>query len=518
MERFYITTAIDYANGSPHLGHAYEKVLTDVIARHRRLTGRKVHFLTGIDEHGQKVVQTAEKAGTTPEALTARVAPLFIDLCKRLEISNDDFIRTSEERHKQVVRRILQDLHDKGDIYKDTYRGYYSVRQEQFVLEKEKVDGLWPEIYGEVVEIEEENYFFRLSTYQDWLIDFLKTETFVYPAYRQKQVLEFLREPINDLCISRPRSRLSWGIPIPFDEDFVTYVWFDALINYISAVGYGTDRFSEHWPVDFHVIGKDILVPAHAVYWPIMLKAIGVPLPKHFLVHGWWHLSGQKMSKSTGITIDPIELTNTFGADALRYFFVREMTVGQDSDFTEERFLTRYTSDLGNDLGNLLSRLLNMGSRYCDGVVPAATVIEEPEKTLRSAAAEAIATTREHFEGFLFHSGLEAIFQFIRATNRYAEVRAPWKLAKSSDPADRAVLDSSLANIAEGLRLAAHLLAPVMPASSRKILLHLGQPEDPSWEPDCLVWGNLASGATLGEKTILFPRIDPNPAPATPAS
>ena len=349
MKTFTLTTAIDYANGSPHIGHAYEKVLSDVICRHRRLQGDEVYFLTGLDEHGQKVQQSARKQGVEPQAFCDKVAEEFQRLCAVMLISNDDFIRTTEPRHKDVVRAILQKLHDQGEIYQAEYSGYYSPRQEQFLQEKDKVDGRWPEIFGEVVEITEKNYFFKLSAYQDWLIDFLKTqEDFIFPRFRQKQVLEFLKEPLNDLCISRPKERLEWGIPLPFDEDYVTYVWFDALTNYISAPGYGTDKFETRWPADFHVIGKDILVPPHAVYWPIMLKASGVELPRHLLVHGWWNLSGQKMSKSAGNIVNPFELAEKFGPDALRYFFIREMTVGQDSDFTVEQFLTRYTDDLGN--------------------------------------------------------------------------------------------------------------------------------------------------------------------------
>ncbi|HSH09919.1 MAG TPA: class I tRNA ligase family protein, partial [Oceanipulchritudo sp.] len=464
MKNFYITTAIDYANGAPHLGHAYEKVLTDVVARYRRLIGDKVYFLTGIDEHGQKVTQTAQTLGKTPEELTNEVAPMFVDLCRRLNISNDDFIRTTEKRHKDVVCSILQDLFDRGEIYKGSYKGYYSVRQEQFVLEKERTeDGSWPEIYGEVVEIEEENYFFRLSAYQDWLIEFLQENSFVVPAFRQKQVLEFLKEPVNDLCISRPKSRLSWGIELPFDSEYVTYVWFDALINYISAIGYGTDKFSENWPVDYHVIGKDILVPAHSVYWPAMLKAAGVELPKALLVHGWWHVGGQKMSKSTGLKIDPIEFADTYGADALRYFLTREMNVGQDSDFTLELFLGRYSADLANTLGNLVSRLLNMAGRNFPEGLQAATVEEDPEKELKGLWEETREIVLPAYAQFQFHYALEKTFTFITGLNRYAEVRAPWKLAKSEDPADKARLATTLANLAEGLRLANVFLKPVMP-------------------------------------------------------
>ena len=383
-KKFYITTAIDYANGSPHLGHAYEKVLTDVLARYRRLRGEAVHFVTGLDEHGQKVQMSARDAGLEPQEICDRVAKEFQGLCQRLNISNDDYIRTTETRHKKVVQSVLQDLYDRGEIYKAEYSGYYSQRQEQFVTEKEKVDGQWPEIYGEVEEVIETNYFFKLAQHQDWLIETIQNnEALIYPRFRSADVLQFLKEPLNDLCISRPRERLQWGIELPFDSEYVTYVWFDALVNYITAAGYGTDTYVDHWPADFHVIGKDILVPPHAVYWPIMLHALGLELPRHFLVHGWWLSSGAKMSKSTGDVVNPLDLIEQHGADAFRYFVTREMNVGQDSEFSLERFTARYNSDLANDLGNLLSRLLNMGGRYTEGLVPEATIDEAPEKELK---------------------------------------------------------------------------------------------------------------------------------------
>lgn len=506
MKNFYITTAIDYANGAPHLGHAYEKVLTDVVARYRRLLGDSVHFLTGIDEHGQKVTQTAEALGKTSEELTNELAPLFVAMCEKLNISNDDFIRTTEERHKTVVRTILQDLFDRGEIYKGSYKGFYSVRQEQFVLEKERnEDGSWPEIYGEVVEIEEENYFFKLGSYQEWLIQFLKENAFVVPAFRQKQVLEFLKEPVNDLCISRPKSRLSWGIELPFDSDYVTYVWFDALINYISAIGYGTDDFEKNWPVDFHVIGKDILVPSHSVYWPAMLKAIGVEPPKALLVHGWWHIGGAKMSKSTGTKIDPVEFAETYGADALRYFLTREMSVGQDSDFTQELFLGRYNADLANNLGNLVSRLLNMAGRSFPDGLASATITEDPEAELKAGWEKCREEVLVAYEQFQFHSALEKTFAFITSLNRYAEIRAPWKLAKSEEEKDQQLLATTLANLAEGLRLANAFLKPVMPEISDKISGLLGQDPVERWEGQ-LEWSERLNGQVLGGKTILFPR------------
>jgi methionyl-tRNA synthetase len=509
MKDFYITTAIDYANGPPHLGHAYEKVLTDVVARVQRLEGNTVHFLTGIDEHGQKVTQTAEKLGKTAAELTEELAPLFRQLCTKLNISNDDFIRTTEDRHKQVVQGILQDLWDRGEIYKGTYKGFYSVRQEQFVLEKEREeDGSWPELFGEVIEIEEENYFFRLGSYQQWLVEWLQSSSFVFPAFRQRQVLAFLKDPVNDLCISRPKSRLDWGIPFPFDEDYVTYVWFDALINYISAIGYGQPAFEKYWPADYHVIGKDILVPSHSVYWPAMLKAIGIEPPKALLVHGWWHVGGQKMSKSTGLKIDPVEFADRYGTDPLRYYLVREMSVGQDSDFTQELFLSRYGADLANNLGNLVSRLLNMAGRNYPGGLPAAELAEAAENDLRQAWETARPEIHKAYLEFQYHLALEKTFAFITAINRYAEVRAPWKLAKSEDAADQARLATCLAHMAEALRLGTVFLKPVMPETADRIHGLLGCSPVEEWASE-LDWTDRLCGTVLGEKTILFPRIVP---------
>jgi len=503
MKKFFITTAIDYANGSPHLGHAYEKVLTDVIARFRRLMGDEVFFLTGLDEHGQKVQQSARARGIAPQTFVDELAVEFQELCRRLDISNDDFIRTTQERHKAVVRRILQELYDKGEIYKADYKGFYSTRQEQFLQEKDRnEDGSWPEIFGEVTEITETNYFFKLQKYQQWLIDYIRShDDFIIPRFRQKQVLEFLSEPLNDLCISRPRERLEWGIPLPFDEAFVTYVWFDALLNYYSGVA---DK-PGFWPADFHVIGKDILVPPHAVYWPIMLKAAGLEPPKALLVHGWWSINGAKMSKSTGNFIEPVAFAEQYGVDALRYFLIREMSIGQDSDFSLQQFLNRYNAELANDLGNLVNRTLNMTNRYCGAVVPAAGSAGEPESELKAlwekTRDEVIALNEE----FQFHTGLERAFGFIRAINRYAEQRAPWKLAKSEDPADRATLETTLATMAEALRLAVALLEPVMPRAAGRVAELLGASRDGAWR-ERLAWGDSLAGAKVGKTAILFPR------------
>ncbi|MCC5790312.1 MAG: methionine--tRNA ligase [Opitutales bacterium] len=512
-KNFYITTAIDYANGKPHLGHAYEKVLTDVVARFRRLKGDTVHFLTGLDEHGQKVQQTARKMGIEPQELCDEAAGDFQSLCRDLNISNNDYIRTTEERHKVVVRSLLQKLWDEGQIYEAEYEGFYSTRAEQFLQEKDKVNGAWPEEFGEVVEISEKNYFFRLSNYQDWLVEFLRErEDFIFPRYRQKDVLEFLKEPINDLCISRPKERLEWGISLPFDEAYVTYVWFDALTNYISAVGYGEDRFAENWPVDFHVIGKDIMIPPHAVYWPIMLKACGIEPPKHLLVHGWWLKSGSKMAKSTGNIVNPLDLIEEFGADAFRYFVTREMNVGQDSDFSLDLFLRRYNSDLANDFGNLVSRALNMSQRYLKGVMPTEPVIKEEEKTLREDWETTCRETLKLFEGMQFHSGLERVFQFVRGLNRYAEQRTPWKRAKSEDPEDRALVETCLFHMVEGIRLSALLLSPVIPGTAEKVGNLLGENLVAQWGDD-LSWSDRLAGREIGKPVILFPRPKPNEAP-----
>ncbi|MEO5960357.1 MAG: methionine--tRNA ligase [Opitutaceae bacterium] len=512
MKSFYITTAIDYVNGSPHLGHAYEKVLTDVIARFRRQMGDRVYFLTGTDEHGQKVQASARKQGVEPLAFADRVSEEFRALLKRLNITNNDFIRTTEARHKKVVRDILQQLFDKGEIYLAEYRGFYSTRQEQFLQEKDRLpDGTWPEIFGEVTEIVEPNYFFKLRQYQDWLVGFLNEHPdFIFPRYRQKQVLEFLKEPLNDLCISRPKERLEWGISLPFDENYVTFVWFDALVNYYSAV---VDKPGT-WPATWHVIGKDILVPPHAVYWPIMLHAAGLPTPKGLLVHGWWMTGGAKMSKSTGNALNPLDLVDEFGVDAFRYFLIREMNVGQDSDFTREQFLVRYNSELANNLGNLVNRTLNMTTKFAGGVLPAAEVTEEAERELH----ELWTKTRDEIlplcEGFQFHTALERTMAFATATNAYIDKRAPWKLGKSSEAKDQALLRTALATMAEALRLAVAAMQHVTPATTEKINSVLGYVPTPggAWSEE-LNWGEKLNGAKVAGALVLFPRPEKPAAP-----
>jgi methionyl-tRNA synthetase len=401
---------------------------------------------------------------------------------------------------------VLQQLFDKGEIYRAEYKGFYSTRQEQFLQEKDRTpDGSWPELVGEVTEIVESNYFFKLKQYQSWLVDFLTQHPdFIFPRYRQTQVLEFLKEPLNDLCISRPRERLEWGIPLPFDEGYVTYVWFDALLNYYSAVA---DKPGV-WPATFHVIGKDILVPPHAVYWPIMLHAAGLPLPGGIIAHGWWLQRGAKMSKSTGNALNPLDLVTEFGADAFRYFLIREMNVGQDSDFTREQFLVRYNSELANNLGNLVNRTLNMTTRFAGGTVPAAEAGEELEQRLRALWDR----TRDEFiplcEGFQFHTALERAMVFLTETNAYIEQRAPWKLGKSADPADAARLRTALATMAEALRLAVALIQHVTPSTTAKINAVLGYTPGATWREE-LNWGARLAGSKVAPALVLFPRPTP---------
>ena len=504
MKSFYITTAIDYVNGSPHLGHAYEKVLTDVIARIRRMMGDDVYFLTGVDEHGQKVQQSAQKKGIPPQEFCDQTSAEFQAILPKLNITNNDFIRTTEERHKKVVRAILQQLFDKGEIYQAEYQGYYSTRQEQFLQNKDRnEDGTWPEIFGEVSEITESNYFFKLKNYQQWLIDFLtENENFIFPKFRQKQVLEFLKEPINDLCISRPKERLEWGIPLPFDENYVTYVWFDALVNYYSAVA---DKPGV-WPPAYHVIGKDILVPPHAVYWLIMLKAAGIELPGGIIAHGWWSTNGDKMSKSTGNAVEPIAFVDQYGADAMRYFMMREMTVGQDSDFSDTQFQARYNSELANNLGNLVNRTLNMTNRFADAKIPTAGPEEEPETELKQLWASTQAEVTDLWTKFQFNTALERTMSFVTATNAYIEKRAPWKLGKSTEEADHVLLRTALATMAESLRLAATLLQPVTPGVTEKIYGVLGHTPGEVWS-DELAWDGRLADRPVDKSLVLFPRI-----------
>lgn len=509
---FFITTAIDYVNGRPHLGHAYEKVLTDFLARYHRRSGHSVFFLTGVDEHGLKVQQSAQKEGVDPQNWCDRNAALFRALYDRLGVSYDDFIRTTEPRHKNTVRLILQRLYEAGEIYAGHYEGYYSTKQEQFLTEKEMVDGKFPEAYGEVIRLQEPVYFFRLEKHRAWLRETLQQNPdFIFPSFRTREVLGALEEPIGDLCISRPKSRLSWGIPLPFDEEQVTYVWFDALINYISAPGYDGQTIDPRWPA-IHVIGKDILVPAHAVYWPIMLRALHLPLPRRLIVHGFWLRNQEKMSKSLGNVVDPLDVIEVYGPDAFRYFVLREMALGQDADFSPEQFHQRYQSELGNNLGNLINRAVSMLHRYRGGRLHApAPETETPAETdLHADVLDAIRAYRGGVQKLQLHIALADLWRGITRANQYAETTAPWKLAK--DPSQAARLDRVLHELTAALVLLLGELEPLMPFTVARAQAQLGglSLPDGRGEP---VWPSLPIDHPMGTPEPLFPRIESQPAP-----
>ena len=522
MSKYYITTPIYYVNDRPHIGHAYTTILADVLARYHRLMGDDTWFLTGTDEHGQKVEAAARRRGIPPREHVDQAVGPFRDLWQKLEITHDDFIRTTEPRHEEIVQRILQDLYDRGEIYRDEYHGWYCVSDERFFTAKELTDHKCPECGREVEEIRETNYFFRMSAYQGWLIEHIREyPEFIQPDFRRNETLGFLRNPLQDLCISRPKSRLNWGIELPFDRDYVTYVWFDALVNYISAVGYGRDEATfAYWPADCHLIGKDILT-THTVYWPTMLKAIGLPMPRTIFAHGWWLSGEKKMGKSLGNVVDPMDMIDRYGVDAFRYFLIAAMVLGQDASFTEESFITRYNADLANDLGNLLSRWLQMTGKYCDGRVPDGAgdgPAGETERELWAAVQAAVDGMAGGVRDMKLDKGLADCLNAVRATNRYLELRQPWVQAKAPD---RSPLHTTLYSAAEALRVAAGLLYPVMPQKMSEVRVALGLPAgEPSLER-LREWGGVRPGAPISRRPPLFPRIPvavPASAPAEPAA
>ena len=519
-KRFYITTAIDYVNGQPHLGHAYEKIVTDVIARARRSLGQEVFFLTGLDEHGQKVQQAAQAEGKPPQVYCDALAAQWQAFAQKLGIANNDFVRTTQPRHKAVVQAMLTKLHAQGDLYKAPYRGWYSWKEETFLTEKDRrPDGTFDPSWGEVKELIEENWYFRMAKHQPWLIEYIEANpTFVQPDSRRNEVLGFLKsQTLEDLCISRPAARLNWGIPLPFDPDYVNYVWFDALTNYYSVpvalgdaeaaaplAGFYPSEISNLkseirlWPADIHVIGKDI-VRFHAVYWPIMLKAAGIPLPKQVLVHGWWQKDGEKMSKTTGNVVDPVAVIEEWGLDAFRYYVLRELDIGPDGNWTDAGFRARYQAELANGLGNLVNRSLSMLKRYRGGVVPAR------HDELANAAGKVWADTKALLEQSQLQAALLSIWSLVTRANQYVDQTAPFKLAK--DPARASRLDEVLYNLVETCRVLAVLLWPFLPGTAAKVYAQLGL----SGEPDrfaASAWGGLPAGHKIGEPAPLFPRKD----------
>jgi methionyl-tRNA synthetase len=548
-DSFFITTAIDYTNGAPHIGHAYEKVLADVIARYQRMAGREVFFLTGVDQHGQKVQQSAEKQGIAPQEFVDGVTAKFIALWEKLDVQYDAWAATTLERHKTSVRSNLQTLWDDKYpgtgksrwLYKKTQRGFYSVRQEQFLTDKERNEqGEFGPEWQPVEEREEENFYFRLTQDPEtgapgfdpkqWLLDLINGRSaqgkpLVIPTFRVAELRNAVEKLEGDLCISRPASRLKWGIPFPDldgeGDGFVTYVWFDALVNYISFVPdhnpehtvVGSDQntvFSNWWRSALHVIGKDILIPAHGVYWPIMLKAFEYSdeeIPT-LLVHGWWNIGGAKMSKSVGNSVDPDALADKFGAEALRYYLMSDIATGRDSDFSEERLMQRYNSDLANTLGNLLNRTLNMAAKYREGKLTAGETLPLMGTTAPAeVTSSAVKQYRETFEAHQFdvQTALAAAMSIAVEANGLVETSAPWKLAK--DPAEADKLDAVLYTLAESLRIIAILIFPVLPNAAGAMFSQLNWAGPMTLEE--ATWGKLPNGHVLGSPTPIFPRIQP---------
>lgn len=494
--KFYITTPIYYVNDTPHIGHAYTTILADVLSRFHRLKEQKVFFLTGLDEHGQKVQEAAQQRGLSEQDHCDDLAPRFTDLWEKLSIQYDDFVRTTQERHKRVVQSVLTKVYEKGDIYQDEYEGWYSVSEERFITETEKDSGE----FRDVKKIKEKNWFFRMGKYQDQLIKYIEDNpVFIQPNHRRNEILGFLRQPLSDLCISRPKDRLGWGIELPFDKDYVTYVWFDALLNYISIPGYDSDskKFEQWWPADIHLIGKDILT-THCVYWPTMLFSLGLPLPKMIFAHGWWLIGTTKMSKSLGNIVNPLDLIEEYGVDSVRYYLMREMVLGQDANFTMESFIKRYNSDLANDFGNLLNRVSGLIGKYFNGCIPKNTASTDKEEEVQQAAKQLKEKVDQLIGELRLNEAIEEVLQFVRSMNKYLEHQAPWSLAKTDLPAAGRVLYTAC----EALRLSALFLRPVMPSKTTSVLDVLGALEDD------FNWGVLKSGTQLKEHEALFPRIE----------
>src|SRR5512133_727224 len=504
-KRFYVTTPIYYVNDVPHIGHAYTTLACDALARYKRARGYEVCFLTGTDEHGQKVEKAAQAKGETPLELADRVMIRFASLWEKLGISNTDFIRTSQERHKDGVRHFFETIQAKGDIYLGAYEDWYCTPCESFWTETQLMAGNCPDCGRPTQKLQEPSYFFRMSKYQQALLDHIEANPdFIQPRSRRNEIISFVKEGLRDLSISR--TTFSWGIPVPNDEKHVIYVWFDALTNYITALGYPdeTGNYAKYWPVDVHVIGKDIL-RFHTVYWPTFLLAAGLPLPKKVFAHGWWTVEGQKMSKSLQNVVEPNMLIDKFGVDAIRYFLLREVPFGLDGDFSQSALVHRINSDLANDLGNLVSRSTAMLSKYFNGVLPAVTVCSPIDAAFIARFPATIATVDGQMDDLAFNKALQSIWELVSAANKYIDETAPWALAK--DETQREQLAAVMYNLLEGTRIIALLVKSFMPETGAKILTILGC--DPAMELDGHdSWGGLPAGTMVEKATPLFPRIE----------